>query len=62
MEKRVATVVMNPKTGEILGMVSYPDFNIQNIDSDYSAIVERNNGAFLIMQFKGDMLRVLFLR
>ena len=48
-----AAVVMNPKTGEILGMVSYPDFNIQNIDSDYSAIVERNNGAFFNNAIQG---------
>lgn len=48
-----AVVVMNPKTGEILGMASYPDFNIQNIDSDYSAIVEQNNGAFFNNAIQG---------
>lgn len=48
-----AVVVMNPKTGEILGMASYPDFNIQNIDSDYSEIVEQNNGAFFNNAIQG---------
>lgn len=48
-----AIVVMNPKTGEILGMASYPDFNIQNIDADYSAIVEQNNGAFFNNAIQG---------
>lgn len=48
-----AVVVMNPKTGEILGMASYPDFNIQNIDNDYSAIVEQNNGAFFNNAIQG---------
>lgn len=39
-----AIVVMNPKTGEVLSLVSYPDFNIQNIDADSAAIKERNKG------------------
>lgn len=41
-----AIVAMNPKTGEILSMVSYPDFNSQTIDKDSAAIVEQNKGAF----------------
>lgn len=42
-----AIVVMNPKTGEILAMVSYPDFNIQTVDADYAAIIEQNTGALV---------------
>lgn len=41
-----AIVAMNPKTGEILSMVSYPDFNSQTVDKDQAAIVEQNQGAF----------------
>lgn len=44
--EKSAIVVMNPKTGEILSMVSYPDFNPNTIEADYSSIVEDNNGAF----------------
>ena len=48
-----AIVVMNPKTGEIYALVSYPDFNLQTIDQDYAAIVEQNNGAFFNNAIQG---------
>ncbi len=38
-------VMMNPKTGEILAMVSIPDFNSQNIAKDMEEINKKNNGA-----------------
>lgn len=41
-----AIVTMNPKTGEILSLVSYPDFNSQTVDKDQAAIVEQNKAAF----------------
>lgn len=41
-----AIVAMNPKTGEILSLVSYPDFNSQTVDKDQAAIIEQNNAAF----------------
>lgn len=40
-----AIVIMNPKTGEILSLVSLPDFDSQNIAQDMSRINEENNGA-----------------
>lgn len=48
-----AIVVMKPKTGEILSLVSYPDFNVESIDKDYAAIVERNEGAFFNNAIQG---------
>ncbi|RVU54929.1 peptidoglycan D,D-transpeptidase FtsI family protein [Anaerosphaera multitolerans] len=41
-----AIVVMNPKTGEVISLVSYPDFNLQNIDADFDALREQNKGSF----------------
>lgn len=40
-----ALVMMNPKTGEILSLVSLPDFDSQNIAKDMTKINEENNGA-----------------
>ncbi|WP_138159193.1 peptidoglycan D,D-transpeptidase FtsI family protein [Peptoniphilus catoniae] len=48
-----AIVVMNPKTGEVLSMVSYPDFNLETIERDYAAIVERNEGSFYNSAMQG---------
>ncbi|WBW49235.1 penicillin-binding transpeptidase domain-containing protein [Peptoniphilus equinus] len=52
-DKKGAIVVMNPTTGAILAMASSPDFNAQNIDQDYNAIVEQNNGAFFNNAIQG---------
>lgn len=46
-------VVMNPKTGEILSMVSYPDFNPNTVEKDYSKIVDEDNGAFYNKSIQG---------
>ncbi|MDO5040981.1 MAG: penicillin-binding protein 2 [Peptoniphilus sp.] len=48
-----AAVVMNPKTGEVLSLVSYPDFNAGTIERDYAAIVEKNEGAFYNSAMQG---------
>ncbi|CDZ74778.1 cell division protein FtsI/penicillin-binding protein [Peptoniphilus sp. ING2-D1G] len=48
-----AAVVMNPKTGEVLSLVSYPDFNTETIERDYAAIVEKNEGAFYNSAMQG---------
>ena len=48
-----SVVIMNPKTGEILSMVSLPDFNSQNIAKDMQSINEANNGALFNSSTKG---------
>ena len=45
--------MMNPKTGEVLSMVSLPDFNSQNIAKDMQKINEANNGALFNSSTKG---------
>lgn len=39
-----AAVVMNPKTGEILAMVSLPTFNPNTVDADWENLTANNNG------------------
>ena len=39
-----AAVVMNPKTGEVLAMVSLPTFNPNTIDADWENLIANNNG------------------
>lgn len=39
-----AAVVMNPKTGEILAMVSNPTFDPNTVDSDWENLIANNNG------------------
>ncbi|MFO3664742.1 peptidoglycan D,D-transpeptidase FtsI family protein [Anaerococcus sp. ENR0831] len=39
-----AAVVMNPKTGEILAMVSNPTFDPNNIDANWDNLIANNNG------------------
>jgi peptidoglycan glycosyltransferase len=51
--EKAAIVVMNPKTGEILSLVSYPDFNLETIERDYAAIVEKNEGSFYNSAMQG---------
>lgn len=46
-------VMMNPKTGEVLSMVSLPDFNSQNIAKDMAEINKANNGALFNSSTKG---------
>ena len=48
-----SVVIMNPKTGEVLSMVSLPDFNSQNIAKDMQKINEANNGALFNSSTKG---------
>ena len=48
-----SVVIMNPKTGEVLSMVSLPDFNSQNIAQDMQSINEANNGALFNSSTKG---------
>lgn len=47
MEKKAngAIVAMDPKTGDILAMVSLPDFNSSSIEKDNKALSEQNKGA-----------------
>lgn len=40
-----AIVAMDPKTGDILAMVSLPDFNSESIAKDNKALSEQNKGA-----------------
>lgn len=40
-----ALVAIRPNTGEILAMVSLPDFNSQSIAQDNKALIEQNRGA-----------------
>ncbi|MGO1579973.1 MAG: peptidoglycan D,D-transpeptidase FtsI family protein [Peptoniphilaceae bacterium] len=51
--EKASIVVMNPKSGEILSLVSYPDFNVETIDKDYASIVKQNNGAFYNSAIQG---------
>lgn len=51
--EKAAIVVMNPKTGEVLSLVSYPDFNLETIERDYAAIVEKNEGSFYNSAMQG---------
>lgn len=39
-----SAVVMNPKTGEILAMVSNPTFDPNTVDSDWENLIANNNG------------------
>lgn len=39
-ERKGAIVVLNSKSGEILSMVSFPDFNPQNIDKDWGRLTK----------------------
>ena len=50
---RGSVVMMNPKTGEVLSMVSLPDFNSQNIAKDMAEINTANNGALFNSSTKG---------
>ena len=43
-----AIIVTNPKTGEILAMVSKPDFDPNNIDTLWSSLVEQENSSVLL--------------
>lgn len=43
--KAGAIVALDPKTGEILSLVSYPDFSSETIDKDSAALIEQNEGA-----------------
>jgi len=45
--RKGSIVVLNPKTGEILAMVSKPDFNPSNIQSDWDSLVSNNDSPLL---------------
>ncbi len=38
--KKGSIIIMSPKTGEILAMVSLPDFNVNNLSKDWQSISE----------------------
>jgi penicillin-binding protein A len=50
-----AAVVMNPKTGEILAMVSKPDFNpnSQELENDWTTLVESPDAPFVPRAMQG---------
>ncbi|MDD7592906.1 MAG: penicillin-binding transpeptidase domain-containing protein [Peptoniphilaceae bacterium] len=39
-----AAVILNPKTGEVLAMVSLPSFNLNTMEDDWSSLVEDDEG------------------
>lgn len=45
--KKGAMVVMNPKTGEIYAMVSYPDFEVSNLKDNWQSITENPDSPLL---------------
>lgn len=45
--KRGSIVVLNPQTGEILAMVSKPDFNPSNIQSDWDSLIADKSSPLL---------------
>ncbi len=45
--KRGSIVTMNPKTGEIYSMVSYPDFDASNLKEEWKDITENPNSPLL---------------
>lgn len=45
--KTGSIVVMNPKTGEVLAMVSNPSFDPNNIDADWEQLIQNNQGPLL---------------
>lgn len=42
-----AVVAMNPRTGEILGMVSTPSFDSNTVDDTWQQLIEREDGVLL---------------
>ena len=42
-----ACVIMNPKTGEILAMVSTPTFNPNSLDNDWNNLIQNNDGRLI---------------
>lgn len=49
-----AVVALNPKTGEILAMVSLPDFEPSDIERDWNNIVEKENSPLLSRAVMGN--------
>jgi len=45
--KKGAIIMMDPKTGEILSMISLPDFNVNNLVENWSNISEDSNSPLL---------------
>lgn len=45
--KKGSIVVLNPKTGEVLAMVSKPGFNPNSIEEDFESLSERDDTPFL---------------
>lgn len=54
-----AVVVMEPKTGKILAMVSKPDFDPNTVESSWNALSTDENGVLLNRATQGSMHRVL---
>ena len=46
-EKKGAVVVMEPKTGKILAMVSKPDFDPNTVESSWNALSTDENSVLL---------------
>ncbi len=45
--KKGATLTMNSKTGEIYSMVSYPDYNVNDLKQNWNSIVENTDSPLL---------------
>ena len=46
-DKKGAAIVIDPKTGEILAMVSKPTFNVNKVDQNWEALINDKNGIMI---------------
>lgn len=51
--KKGSIITMNPKTGEIYSMVSMPDFDSANLDSEWKGIIESSESPLLNRSIQG---------
>lgn len=48
-----AAIVMDPNTGDILAMVSQPSFNVENLEEDWSSLVEDPDNRLFPRSYRG---------
>ncbi|OLS02533.1 peptidoglycan D,D-transpeptidase FtsI family protein [Tissierella creatinophila] len=51
--KKGSIITMNPKTGEVYSMVSMPDFDSANLDSEWKGIIESSESPLLNRSIQG---------